>query len=62
MITPPNVPVRAARCPRLAASLLCRQARLPARDMLSSHGRNSEQNDTNPGNPHKAISIRMYDV
>jgi hypothetical protein len=28
------------------------------------HGRrrNSEQNDTNRGNPHKAISIRMYDV
>ena len=58
---PPHVPVRAGRCPGLAASLLCRQARLAARDMLSSLGRNSEQNDTNRGNPFKAISIRIHD-
>jgi hypothetical protein len=35
---------------------------IPARDMLSSLGRNSEQNDTNRGNPHKAISLRIHDV
>jgi hypothetical protein len=35
---------------------------LPARDMPSSLGRNPEQNDTNRGNPPKAISIWMHDV
>jgi hypothetical protein len=30
--------------------------------MLSSLGRNSGQNDTNRGNPHKAISVRIHDV
>jgi hypothetical protein len=57
-----NLPQRAgSRWPVTpTASLLCRQARLPTRDMPSSLGRNSEQNDTNRGNPHKAISVRMH--
>jgi hypothetical protein len=37
-------------------------APFPARNMPSSLARNSEQNDTNRGNPPRAISIRMHDV
>jgi hypothetical protein len=63
-VPPNNQPSPACRFAlagvRLAASLPCRHALLPARDMPSSLGRNSEQNDTNRGNPPKAISVRMH--
>jgi hypothetical protein len=46
--------------PRLAASLLRRQARLPrATGLLPLLG--IRQNDTNRGNLHIAISMRMHD-
>jgi hypothetical protein len=60
---PVITPQRAASCwpvtPDLLPALLCRQARLSARDLPSSLARNSEQNDNNRGNPHRAISIGM---
>jgi hypothetical protein len=46
--------------PDLLRALLCRQARLSARDLPSSLARNSEQNDNNRRNPHRAISIGMH--